>query len=67
MVRDEELSSEYGVGWSSRQRVARNVFRKVATGKEVGEWSEAGRRGVPGSVLCKNSKILVKKSFNAVQ
>ena len=27
------------------------VVLKVVTGKEVGRWSEAGRRGVPGSVL----------------
>ena len=30
------------------------VVPKVVTGKEVGGWSEAGRRGVPRSVLSKH-------------
>ena len=38
------------VGWSRRLRIA-EVVPKAVTGKEVGGWSEAGRRGVPGSVL----------------
>lgn len=36
LICDEELSSEYSIGWSQRQRTARNVVQKVATGKEVG-------------------------------
>ena len=46
----EERSSEYSVGWSRRQRVAEQMVLKVVTGRGGG-WSEAGRRGVPGSVL----------------
>lgn len=45
----EERSSEDGVGWSSRTRMAENRVPK-ATGREVGGWWEAAKRGIPGSV-----------------
>ena len=37
-------------GWSWRRWIAEKMVLKVRTGKEVGGWSEAARRGFPGSI-----------------
>lgn len=52
LVGSKELTTKNGVGRSRRQRMAR--VPGVATRKEVGEWSETGRRGVPASVPSKH-------------
>ena len=51
LVGIKELTTKNGVGRSRRQ-MAR--VPGVATRKEVGEWSETGRRGVPASVPSKH-------------
>ena len=43
---NKELSAKIGVDWSRRQGMAATMALKVATGKEVGGWSEAGGRGL---------------------
>ena len=55
MFCNEELSSKNGVGWFGGLRVA-DVVPKVATGKEIGGCSEAGRRDASVSVPSKNLK-----------
>ena len=54
LIDNRELSSKNSVGWSWKLKVAERLVPKVAIGKEVGGWSEAGSRGVPGSVPSKH-------------
>ena len=44
----QKIKTKTGVGWFRRLRVAEVVPKVVASGPEVGGWSEAGRRGVLG-------------------
>ena len=48
-LRNKELSSKNGVGWSQRLRMAEWLIPKVETGRKFGGWSEAGTGVVPGS------------------
>ena len=50
---EKKLTTKPGAGWSWSPRAAENVVPEAVSGKEVMGWSEAGRRGVPGSVLSK--------------
>ena len=57
LVGSEVLTTKTGVGQSWRQRMVR--VPAVTTRREVGRWSEVGRRGIPASVPsrhCQNKR-----------
>ena len=54
MIGNKELSSKQGVGCSWREWAAEKMALKVVTGKKVGGWSEADRRGFP-VLFCPNT------------
>lgn len=53
MADNKVVTTKHSVGESQKQTMGRRMVPEVVTGEEVGEWLEAGRRGVPVSVLSK--------------
>lgn len=51
LISNKKLSSKNGVGWVWRLHIAEWLMWKVATGKKVGGWSEAGA-GVSQGLFC---------------
>lgn len=50
----KELSSKSSVDWSQMQEMSEKMVLKIVTRKELEEWLEVRRKGVPGSFSSKH-------------